>query len=138
MTDPAPIGRLIGVVPDPVRREVAVSGQTSTKSDRLDLLLSRNGQQIAAIEVKVLSDLGLDQLTRYTSAFPQAQRRFVLHLSSLPVNADFPPGWDELSWEDVLSAYAESDHPWVGSYSPGIGGPAGPPGALSGRRHRLE
>ncbi len=112
-TDPEPIARFVGVEPDGVRREVAVPGATSRKSDRLDLLLTREGRQVAAIEVTVLSDLGLDQLARYNLAFPEAERRYVLHLASLPVNTSATPGWETLSWEEVLAAYAASEHPWV-------------------------
>jgi hypothetical protein len=112
-TDPGPIAQLIGAAPDDVRREVAVPGQTSRKSDRLDLLLMQGNRQLAAIEVKVLSDLGLDQLARYTGAFPDVEARYVLHLAALPVNTATTPGWGELSWEAVLQAYAQSDHPWV-------------------------
>ena len=92
-TDPAPIAALIGVAPDEVRREIAVPGQTSRKSDRLDLLLMQEKRQVAAIEVKVLSDLGLDQLARYTRAFPDVESRYVLHLAALPVNTTTTPGW---------------------------------------------
>lgn len=112
-TDPAPIAALIGTAPDDVRREVAVHGETSRKSDRLDLLLTQRDRQIAAIEVKVLSDLGLDQLTRYAAAFPGAEARYVLHLAALPVNTTTTPGWGELSWETVLASYSRSAHPWV-------------------------
>lgn len=112
-TDPAPIEQLIGVAPDDVQREVAGRGDTSRKSDRLDLLLTQGHRQIASIEVKVLSDLGLDQLARYTAAFPEAERRYVLHLGSLPVNTTSTPGWNALSWEAVLAAYSDSLHPWV-------------------------
>lgn len=112
-TDPIPIEQLIGVTRDDVRREVAVPGETSRKSDRLDLLLTRGNRQVAAIEAKVLSDLGLDQLSRYTTAFPDVENRYVLHLASLPVNPTSTPGWGELSWEAVLAAYSTSEHPWV-------------------------
>ncbi|HWJ65129.1 MAG TPA: hypothetical protein VNT31_00485 [Nocardioides sp.] len=112
-TDPQPMGQLIGVVPDDVRREVAVPGATSRKSDRLDLLLTEGGGCIAAIEVKVLSDLGPDQLARYSAAFPGAKARYVLHLAALPVNTTTTPGWGELSWETVLASYSRSAHPWV-------------------------
>lgn len=112
-TDPAPIERLIGVAPDDVRREVAVPGETLRKSDRLDLLLTQGDRKVAAIEVKVLSDLGLDQLSRYTTAFPDAEHRYVLHLASLPVNTTSAPGWEGLSWEALLATYCNSEHPWV-------------------------
>lgn len=104
---------LIGTAPDDVRPEVAVPGENFRKSDRLDLLLTQGGRQIAAIEVKVLSDLGLDQLARYTAAFPEAEARYVLHLVALPVNTTTTPGWGELSWETVLASYSRSAHPWV-------------------------
>lgn len=112
-TDPAPISQLIGAVPDGVVREVAVPGQTSRRSDRLDLLLMQGNRQLAAIEVKVLSDLGLDQLARYARAFSDVEARFVLHLAALPVNTTTTPGWGDLSWEAVLRTYAQSEHPWV-------------------------
>lgn len=112
-TDPDPMEQLIGVAPEDVRREVAVPGGTGRKSDRLDLLLTVGERQVAAIEAKVLSDLGLDQLARYAKAFPDAERRYVLHLAALPVNPTTTPGWYELSWEAVLAAYSCSAHPWV-------------------------
>jgi hypothetical protein len=112
-TDPAPMANLIGTEPDDVRREVAVPGGTSRKSDRLDLLLTVGERQVAAIEAKVLSDLGLDQLARYTKAFHETEHRYVLHLASLPVNPATTPGWEELSWEAVLTSYSRSEHPWV-------------------------
>lgn len=112
-TDPGPISQLIGAAPVDVLREIAAPGQTSRKSDRLDLLLLQGNRQLAAIEVKVLSDFGLDQLARYTTAFPDVEARYVLHLAALPVNTITTLGWGELSWETVLQAYAQSEHPWV-------------------------
>lgn len=112
-TDPTPIERVIGAEVDDVRREVAVSAETAKKSDRLDLLLTRAGTAVAAIKVKVLSDLGLDQLTRYQSAFPNVGAYFVLHLTSLPVNLRDSVPWQSLAWEDVLAAHADSENPWV-------------------------
>ena len=55
-TDPAPIARLLDVDFDTVRREVVVPGQVGRKSDRLDLLLLQGDREMAAIEVKLLSD----------------------------------------------------------------------------------
>lgn len=112
-TDPAPIGRLIGAEPVQVEREKAIPGDSPRTSDRLDLLLSRGNGQVAAIEVKVLSDLGLDQLDRYRAAFPDAGSYYVLHLGSLPVNVHSVAPWQSLTWEDVLAAHAASEHPWV-------------------------
>lgn len=112
-TDPTPMGRVLGVLVDDVRREVAVAAAAAGKSDRLDLLLTRAGAAVAAIEVKVLSDLGVDQLTRYQAAFPNLEAYCVLHLAALPVNVRDTEPWRSLAWEDVLAAYADTDHLWV-------------------------
>ena len=115
-TDPRPIAGFVGGVPDTVRREVVVGG-----SDRLDLLLLRGPEPLAAIEVKLLSDLGSRQLARYREAFADADSHHVLHLGVLPVNHHSAPGWNSLTWEKVLSAYAQSD-PMGGNDRPGLAG----------------
>lgn len=94
-------------------REVVVRKAGSRTSDRLDLLLSYHSKPVAAIEVKVLSDLGIDQLDRYDEAFPAVKHRGVLHLDSLPVGLEASSGWQSLSWEHLLDAYTLSTHPWV-------------------------
>jgi hypothetical protein len=71
-TDPLPIVRRLGVECDAVRREVVVPGHVAGSSDRLDLLLLNRGREVASIEVKLLSDLGQQQLVRYATAFPLA------------------------------------------------------------------
>lgn len=111
-TDPGPIQQLIGVRTDDVQREVTIPGSKPRTSDRLDLLLTQNGRQVAAIEVKVLSDLGVDQLTRYRAAFPHLDAYCVLHLAGLPVSLG-DDQWQMLTWESVLGAYGASRHPWV-------------------------
>ncbi len=83
------------------------------KVDRLDLLLMRGGQQVVAIEAKLYADLGIDQLHRYSTSFPDVEHRFVLHLAGLPLNHRQSPGWKALTWEAVLTAYTASEHPWV-------------------------
>ena len=112
-TDPGPIAQFVGAEPDEVQREVVVRGQVDRKSDRLDLLLLRDGHRLAAIEVKVLSDLGPRQLARYLEAFPDAGSHHVLHLGQLPLSLRAAPQWQSLTWESVLTAYSESAHPWV-------------------------
>ena len=112
-TDPDPVARLLGVPVDEVRREEVVGGQVGRRSDRLDLLLLHEGRQTAAIEVKLLSDLGPQQLARYEVAFPDAGSHRVLHLGGLPVNLREAPAWSPLTWEDVLAAYAGSVNAWV-------------------------
>lgn len=109
-TDPAPIARIVGREPDQVQREVVVRGN-GRRSERLDLLLSRDQDAVAAIEVKVLSDLGLDQLQRYVAAFPGARAYLVLHLRQLPLTV--PEPWQAFAWEDVLAGHVASTHPWV-------------------------
>jgi hypothetical protein len=90
-----------------------VPGQAGRNSDRLDLLLQRDGGQVAAIEVKLLSDLGPQQLARYRVAFPSAGEYRVLHLERLPVNLRGAAPWESLTWESFLGAHVRSENPWV-------------------------
>lgn len=108
-TDPVPIGTIVGLVPARVEREVSVQG-SGRASDRLDLRLTQGDQQVA-IEAKLLSDLGPSQLDRYFTAFPFAHKHFVLHLQQLPFT--LPEPWLPLTWEEVLEAHTQSEHPWV-------------------------
>lgn len=112
-TDPRPIAGLIGVECDAVRREVVVPGLVGRRSDRLDLLLLREGREVAAVEVKLLSDLGPQQLARYHAAFPSVEVYRVLHLEGLPVNLRGTAPWESLTWESVLVASARSENSWV-------------------------
>ena len=113
--DPAPMSRLLGLEVDGVRREVVAAAGPASASDRLDLLLLRGGSPVAVVEVKVLADLGPQQLTRYLAAFRDVQVYRVLHLGSLPVNLKEAQPWQPITWDAVLDAYAASGHPWVGS-----------------------
>lgn len=112
-TDPAPMAALLGVEFDTVQREVVVPGFAGREADRLDLLLLAGEQRVAAIEVKLLSDLGPRQLTRYLAAFRDAGTYRVLHLDGLPVNLRAADPWTSLTWETVLDAYAASANAWV-------------------------
>ena len=112
-TDREPMTRLISIGFDTVQREVVIPGQEARTSDRLDMLLEKDGTAAAAIEVKLLSDLGPKQLERYVLAFPGAQTYRVLHLDRLPVNLTRTKPWESLTWEAVLEAYAASTNPWV-------------------------
>lgn len=114
--DPKPMSTMLGVEVDGVRREVAVP-RRQRESERLDLLLTRGGAQVAALEVKVLSDLGRTQLERYSRSFPDMQLWAVLHLRRLPVSLRGLNPWRGLAWEDVLEAYARSSDPWVATTS---------------------
>lgn len=117
--DPAPLAVLLGVTFDAVRREVTVPGQAGRKSDRLDLLLLNGNSEVAAIEVKLLSDLGPRQLERYLDAFPTAGVYRVLHLDGLPVNLQAARPWAALTWETVLGAYSSSHNEWVSTTARG-------------------
>lgn len=112
-TDPAPIAQFVGAEPDEVLREEPVQGQVGPKTERLDLLLLRDGQQLAVIEVKVLADLGPKQLARYLEAFPNARSHHVLHLGRLPLSLQAAPQWQALTWESLLATYSQSSNPWV-------------------------
>lgn len=112
-SDPKPLATLLGVEFDSVRREVSIPRLTGPKVDRLDLLLQRAGVRVAAIEVKLLSDLGPRQLSRYLAAFPHVGTYYVLHLDGLHVNLRNADPWRSLTWEAVLDAYAASDNAWV-------------------------
>lgn len=112
-TDPEPMAELVGIAFDGVQREVVIPGDQARKSDRLDLLLTKGGVAAAAMEVKLLSDLGPRQLERYVAVFPTAQRHLVLHLDGLPVNLQRTRPWESLTWETMLSAYASSANAWV-------------------------
>lgn len=112
-TDPAPLQRLIGIEFDTVRREVVAPSLVARRTDRLDLLLLRDGDAVGVIEAKLFSDLGPSQLDRYLAAFPGAEHYRVLHLARLPVNLGEARPWSSLTWEDVLTAYARSQHAWV-------------------------
>lgn len=111
-TDSRPMSTLLGVDFDAVHREVVV-GSAGRRSDRLDLLLTHGSRRVVAIEAKILSDLGPQQLQRYGAAFPDVSQRRVLHLGRIPVDLRTAPGWSSLTWEEVLSAYAASSHEWV-------------------------
>lgn len=111
-TDAQPLSELLSVEFDEVEREVSVTGETK-RVDRLDLLLRRAGDDVAVIEVKLLSDLGPDQLNRYLAAFPGAETYRVLHLRSMGISQGNAAPWQSLTWEDVLDAHSRSTHAWV-------------------------
>lgn len=140
-TDPRPLAALLEVKCDSVHREVEVRRvaepepvpepalgtahelmlepapgprvRTSHRADRLDLLLRHGGHDTAVIEVKLLSDLGPQQLARYRAAFPDADAYRVLHLRNLAVNVHRAEPWTPLTWEDVLDSYSASDNVWA-------------------------
>lgn len=72
----------------------------------------RVGQEVAAVEVKPLSDLGPQQLAHYRAAFPSVEVYCVLHLGELPVNLRGATPWESPTWESVLEA-CSSTNGWV-------------------------
>ena len=66
---------------------------------------------MSVIEVKVRSDLGLEQLQRYQNAFTGVHTYHVLHLANLPVMVPAP--WQSLTWESLIAAFAASSNSWV-------------------------
>lgn len=109
-TDPAPISAVLGLRHDPstlaVHREVAVDS-----TNRPDIVLAVDGCRVAVVEVKVLAGLGANQLVRYQDAEPDADVYALLYPQRLVIPLAGP--WHGLTWETVLTAYAQSDHPWV-------------------------
>ncbi len=84
------------------------------RSDRLDLLLEdESARQLAAIEAKVLSDLGADQLERCARISSGAVGYWLLYLGSLPLHLPSGSVWRPLTWDGVLTAYADSADLWV-------------------------
>lgn len=70
-TDPLPFSRLPGLQFGGIQREVVVATGTRKRVDRLDLLLTKDGSPVAAIEAKLLS---------HTVPEPREQRRQQLGL----------------------------------------------------------
>ncbi|HKJ10952.1 MAG TPA: hypothetical protein VJ976_01040 [Ornithinimicrobium sp.] len=118
-TDPEPISELVEREVDGVEREVLVRsnvkrrrGVAVRRADRLDLLLRHSGQQVAAVEAKLLAPLGPKQLERYEESFPGVPG-FVLHLDRFPMVGAELRDWQSLTWETVLNAYTRSRDEWV-------------------------
>lgn len=119
-TDAAPMVGLLdlaesgGITTLDVRREVPAPGPHG-RSDILDILLSEPHSKhgIAAIEVKVLSGPGPDQLSRYCASFSHTRSHRLVHLEGLGFDLSQTPCWNSLTWESILSAYSESSDAWV-------------------------
>lgn len=112
--DPLPMIEVLGA-PRPqgalgVRREVSAGS-----AGRIDLLLTDDGVPWAAIEAKVLSSLGPNQLARYRQAWPEVAHRRLLGLQRLgmPARPDELDSWESLDWEDVVTRYSRSSNSWV-------------------------
>jgi hypothetical protein len=118
-TDPAPVADALALGPvQPgdvqVRRETASGADpTGRRRDRIDLLVDVQGTLRAALEVKVLSDLGRAQLERYRESYPGADRYVLVAPAQFPLPEQDNPGWEQQSWESLIGALATSEQPWV-------------------------
>lgn len=118
-TDPTPVADALGLgvvhAGDVrVRRETASDTDLDGKRrDRIDLLVDVGGTLRAALEVKVLSGLGLEQLKRYRQSYPGAGRYVLVAPAQFPLPAQDNPGWEQQSWEDLIGALTGSEHVWV-------------------------
>ncbi|MFD6730239.1 hypothetical protein [Micromonospora aurantiaca (nom. illeg.)] len=111
-TDPAPLGRLLGLSGPlgdvVVRREVAVD-----PASQPDIVIERQGQRVAVMEVKVLAGLGTFQLERYAAAVPDAAVYVLVFPGRLVIDVGSGSGWRTLTWETLLEAYKASTNSWV-------------------------
>lgn len=80
--------------------------------ERLDMVLRRDGEDVCLVEVKVLSSLGWKQLSRYEAAL-HVPVYALLFVDRLGLAGGHRPPWRPLTWESLLSAYAQSTDPWV-------------------------
>ncbi|MFZ1490053.1 MAG: hypothetical protein WAS51_08935 [Ilumatobacteraceae bacterium] len=111
-TDPAPMLAALALEVDPtlvsVRREVKAS-----ITDRHDIVLEVDGHAAAVIEVKVLSGLGGRQLARYEESAPTVDIFAIVFPQSLVVDTADRPRWRTVTWEALLTGYAQSASLWV-------------------------
>ena len=91
-----------------VQREAPAAGR-----DRIDLVIHDADGPSCLVEAKVLSGLGVNQLLRYSDAYPEATNCVLLSPERLPLHLGSATGWRQLSWEYVLGCFADSSHPWV-------------------------
>ncbi|MGY2079891.1 PD-(D/E)XK nuclease family protein [Modestobacter sp. SYSU DS0657] len=91
-----------------VRREAPGLGR-----DRIDLIISVDGEIRCVIEAKVLSGLGYGQLQRYGDAYPDVHNRVFVFPERLPVHIGEQAGWREMTWEQLLRGLAVSEDAWV-------------------------
>lgn len=117
--DPAPLSQALGLGDVKagdvrVRREIASKADPKGKRrDRIDLLVDVGGTLRCAVEVKVLSGLGLEQLRRYQESYPGAAKYLIVAPAQFPLPAQDNPGWQQGSWEELLSKLATSGNVWV-------------------------
>ena len=113
-SDPAPVSTLLGLGPVTADRVSVRRETTIDRRDRIDLLIDVDGVLRTAVEAKVLSGLGRDQLARYRHAWPDARQHVLLTPQDFPIQLDArAEGWQPLAWETLLRALSGSANDWV-------------------------
>ncbi|GAA4961755.1 PD-(D/E)XK nuclease family protein [Kineococcus glutinatus] len=110
--DPGCVAALLGLEGNRtslrVRREVSTEGK-----DRIDLVLELESLPRSVIEVKVLSGLGRQQLSRYRTALPEAEHYLLVFPERLQIDIAAQEGWRAITWERLLTAFSRSSDAWV-------------------------
>jgi hypothetical protein len=109
--DPDPVAGLLGLGDSP--RQVTVQREVAVGRDRIDLVISVNGETRCVAEAKVLSGLGLNQLRRYRDDFPDVPHHVLISPERLPIDVPQSTGWRSVYWEDLLRAMTTSGVPEV-------------------------
>lgn len=113
-TDPVPVAEHLDLGPVAAAQVRVRREHTIDRRDRIDLLIDVDGTLRTAVEAKVLSGLGRDQLTRYRSAWPDAALYALLTPRDFPIQLDArSEGWQVLAWETLLEALSGSADGWV-------------------------
>ena len=110
-TDPDPVAEIFGLPADAavrVRRE-----EVPRRGDRVDLVISVDGEQRTVVEVKVLSGVTARQLSGYEEAFPDVATRLLVFLERLLVTVPEGSAWRPVTWEELMRAFAGSADAWV-------------------------
>lgn len=122
------LASMITADPASILKFAEVSGDTSSvlvkreyskdsgikKRDRIDLVIASvdsPSDYLIAIECKVLSDLGYEQLDRYSQVFPDKTKRYLVALPYRQL--DVPVGWSFLTWPTLIELFANSTDLWV-------------------------
>ncbi|MGW0971589.1 PD-(D/E)XK nuclease family protein [Streptomyces sp. NPDC002516] len=105
-----------GDTPLVIRREAAKS-RARRLSDRPDLVVESMGRTVAVVEVKLLAELGHEQLERYYQYVMEPDRdrcRFMtVSLQHIRLDTEHAAAWNNQTWEKLLASFVSSPVPWV-------------------------